>query len=142
MDKSHKSGLWKTEESTRLDKFVLANRLEIKANFYKNLFCQNTTLRRRNTFFSDMGKFVGISPDLCKSKFQKLEEFYFLDVLLIPKEHYSIYLRQKKRFHKGKNQIKCFHGKRKTELYIYSFTSRGSVSDLSENDSLLKPPYF
>ena len=87
-----KNSRWNTQQKSKLNEFLISEKIELLVNFYKNIIVGQLNFRRHTKFFQKMSNYVGRSSNQCKSKMQKYEKEAFLRVLKVPNQHYKFYL--------------------------------------------------
>ena len=82
---------WSCEEENNLEKFIMQESKTLVDFFYINILLGNTKWRKTSKFFKKMSDIIKRSPAQCKSKFQKSEEYIYINLLGISKLDYFLY---------------------------------------------------
>lgn len=97
---------WSCQEENNMEKFILQNSSTLIDWFYINILLGNTKWRKTSKFFKNMSDLVKRSPSQCKSKFQKTEDYIYINLLGLPKLDYNIYSQLRTNMFQSDNQTK------------------------------------
>lgn len=87
---------WTSDELSKMGSFVESESRELFSNMYSNIAVGFMCFRKKRSFFKDMGQILGRPSQLCKSKFQKLEENFYLNLLKVPSSVYELFVELRK----------------------------------------------
>lgn len=82
---------WSAQELAQFNRYVTENSHVLTAHFLTNVVAGHMRFRKPKCYFIDMGKRLGRSSKLCKSKFQKLEHKVYTELLGFPEAHYKLF---------------------------------------------------
>ena len=92
MKKFSRGKKWTKKEVGLLENYAISQAEHLVFKFYENIISGSMEYRKNKGFFRELSKIIGKSSAQCKSKFQKIEEQIYLDLLHIPEDHYDLYL--------------------------------------------------
>ena len=116
---------WTNEEKEMMVNYIKKHKHHLKEVLYVNIIHNQMKYRKRTMFFQEMSKYVKRDAPKCKSKFQKIEQKLYVDVLKIPAHHFKYFVELRKhKMSKGRAYIRD-NGLRNTimkELYSSNMT--------------------
>lgn len=92
MSRKQKNTQWSAKNLLGLEHYVLSESQVLISNFYMNILVGYVRFPKPYGFFRKLSNRLGILPQRCASKYYKLEENLFTELLSVPRRHYVLYL--------------------------------------------------
>ena len=85
------SKTWTNEEIIKIENYTRMKSSLIISNVYINIILGYVKFRKPKDFFISLADIIGRSSKLCKSKFQKIEDDLFKNVLMFDTDTYKLF---------------------------------------------------
>lgn len=119
---------WTTKDIVILEKYVATNSLQLVSNFYKNILVGYIRFGKPYEFFTKLSQKLGKSKAQCKTKFYKMENELYVEVLTVAPLDFCLFVNIRRQNRKKIHNKINFQNKKGAD----NFSKKGESGSLIE----------